>query len=495
MNEWTHLACTYDRVDARVYVNGAEVASAPVTEAIISSPQSLSIGIEIESPTRNFDGLIDEVEIFNRALSAAEVGAIYEAGSSGKIKPQPDPPGEPIQPPVGMVGWWPGDGDAEDIWDGNPGTLVGGATFTGGMVNQAFSFDGVDDYLDLGNPGNLNITGDLAVELWFRIDSQKYNVLAAKGVGLVGNEWYVRQRGDTGEFLEWAIQDTNLNTVSGATSSPIAAGSFHHLALVRSGATGRLYLDGVQVDSDSNPAFGDISNPYDILIGADSRLGTTGAPHFAVVTIDEVEIFNRALRGEEIRAIYNAGSAGKIRPQPPEPIPPPPGMVSWWPADGHTTDIIDGNHGLLQGGATFAPGMVGQSFSFDGDGDFVDVGNPANLNFGTGDFSIDLWFKPNVSTNIHIVGKDTFSGNLSNHTGYFLQYIGNGKVRFATRDLVSGSGPQNYLDSNLTVPVGQFTHLGAVRENDVLKLYINGVLDNTLSESSPTDVSTSTSSR
>lgn len=34
-----------------------------------------------------FDGLIDEVEIFNRALSAAEIRAIYDAGSAGKIKP------------------------------------------------------------------------------------------------------------------------------------------------------------------------------------------------------------------------------------------------------------------------------------------------------------------------------------------------------------------------------------------------------------------------
>ena len=39
------------------------------------------------SANQAFTGVIDEVEIFNRALSAAEVEAIYDAGSAGKIKP------------------------------------------------------------------------------------------------------------------------------------------------------------------------------------------------------------------------------------------------------------------------------------------------------------------------------------------------------------------------------------------------------------------------
>ena len=87
LNEWTHLACVYDRVAARVYVNGEEVAAAPATQPIPASSLPLGIG-RVESLTsRNFDGLIDEVEIFNRALTEDEIRAIYDAGSAGKIKP------------------------------------------------------------------------------------------------------------------------------------------------------------------------------------------------------------------------------------------------------------------------------------------------------------------------------------------------------------------------------------------------------------------------
>jgi len=47
-------------------------------------------------------------------------------------------------------------------------------------------------------------------------------------------------------------------------------------------------------------------------------------------------------------------------------VEPPQDMVSSWPGDGNADDIIDGNHGTLQNGATFATGMVGQALSFDG---------------------------------------------------------------------------------------------------------------------------------
>ena len=75
--------------------------------------------------------------------------------------------GGPIQPPLGMVSWWPGDGHANDIVDGNHGTLEGGATFATGKVEQAFSLDGIDDFVDLGNAPNLQVSaGDFTIEAW-----------------------------------------------------------------------------------------------------------------------------------------------------------------------------------------------------------------------------------------------------------------------------------------------------------------------------------------
>jgi len=81
----------------------------------------------------------------------------------------------------GMVSWWPGDSDASDIQNGNDGTLVNGATFATGKVDQAFSFDGVDDYVDVGNGANLNIgTGDFAVEFWVLVNDSQWNSILYK---------------------------------------------------------------------------------------------------------------------------------------------------------------------------------------------------------------------------------------------------------------------------------------------------------------------------
>jgi hypothetical protein len=66
-------------------------------------------------------------------------------------------------------------------------------------------------------------------------------------------------------------------------------------------------------------------------------------------------------------------------------------MVSWWPGDGNANDIIGGDNGTLVGGVTFAPGEVGQAFSFDGATGYVSVPDSPSLRLGTSDFTIDFW--------------------------------------------------------------------------------------------------------
>src|SRR5207248_11483164 len=84
LNQWTHVACTYDRQNLRAYVNGTQVAFTAATQAIPVASQPLGIGQEPGATDRNFDGLVDEVEIFNRALSQSEIAAIVNAGSAGR---------------------------------------------------------------------------------------------------------------------------------------------------------------------------------------------------------------------------------------------------------------------------------------------------------------------------------------------------------------------------------------------------------------------------
>jgi fibronectin type 3 domain-containing protein len=72
LNVWTHLAATYDGTTLRLYVNGAQVSQRVVSGAIVTSTSPLRIGGNTIYGER-FSGLIDEVRIYNRALSATEV--------------------------------------------------------------------------------------------------------------------------------------------------------------------------------------------------------------------------------------------------------------------------------------------------------------------------------------------------------------------------------------------------------------------------------------
>jgi len=69
---WTHLAATYDTVTLRLYINGVQVASRPQTGQIQSSTFPLTIGGD-ELYGQFFAGIIDEVRVYNRALTAAEI--------------------------------------------------------------------------------------------------------------------------------------------------------------------------------------------------------------------------------------------------------------------------------------------------------------------------------------------------------------------------------------------------------------------------------------
>ena len=71
-----------------------------------------------------------------------------------------------VEPPAGLVSWWPGDGHANDIAGDNHGSLQNGATFSAGLVGDAFQFDGVDAFVLVLSDPSLTLA-KFTVEFWF----------------------------------------------------------------------------------------------------------------------------------------------------------------------------------------------------------------------------------------------------------------------------------------------------------------------------------------
>ena len=72
VGSWTHVALTYDGAMLRLYVNGAAVASQPAAGTVEANTNPLRIGGNVPYG-EYFQGIIDEVRVYNRALSAAEL--------------------------------------------------------------------------------------------------------------------------------------------------------------------------------------------------------------------------------------------------------------------------------------------------------------------------------------------------------------------------------------------------------------------------------------
>ncbi len=87
LGTFQHVAATYDGAMMRIYVNGMEKANMAATGTIDSRTDPLVIGRNATNPASDWQGLIDELELFNRALSQPEIAAIFNAGTAGKCKP------------------------------------------------------------------------------------------------------------------------------------------------------------------------------------------------------------------------------------------------------------------------------------------------------------------------------------------------------------------------------------------------------------------------
>jgi hypothetical protein len=309
-------------------------------------------------------------------------------------------------PPNGLISWWRAEGNAEDAVDGNHGALLNGVRFTNGVAGQAFSFDGADDRVVVSNSPSLNFGPgqDFSIEAWVRpqVSSTAFGIMSIVDKRLAPN---IVQ----GQGYEFCLVDgrvtcrlsdsiADIGTGYGPAGPDLRDGNFHHVAMTvdrESPTGGRLYVDGqVVLVFDPTVEPGDLSN------GEPLRIGNHATPSlFAYFkgAIDEVALYNRALATNEVAAIFAAGSAGKCAPPPPPCVPAADNLVSWWRAEDDAKDTADGNHGVLQGDVTFAPGKVGRAFAFAGTNASVNIPASSSLNVGAGGgFSLEAWIKPST---------------------------------------------------------------------------------------------------
>ena len=152
--------------------------------------------------------------------------------------------------------------------------------------------------------------------------------------------------------------------------------------------------------------------------------------------------------------------------------PPPANMVSWWAAEGNAMDALENNDAILGGGATFAPGEVGQAFSLDGTAGFVEAPDSASLGI-SGQLTIDAWIKPNNVANIQDIVSKYNSCQGAEQKSYDLAMRDGGAIQFC---VYNGQGYHCVLTTTAITP-GVFTHVAGTFDpaTQAMKVYFNGV--------------------
>jgi hypothetical protein len=278
---WTHITVTYDGETGRIYRNGK------LTEEGYIPAEGFMGTAYIGGIDRHnggfWQGMIDEVALFNQALSEEEVGQLYLM--TGEM-------------------------------------VVTGPTLVAGVSGNGYYFDGEGDYISIGTIAGLG--AEQTKMLWIYTDAsastQEIYLIDEGG----NNNWIelTYSDGKGGPKVRAGFDDENYFDSEGR----IVQGYWCHIAVVsRASGDIDIYINGIP-DS-SGTGFSVTNAPQAIVIGTDSGTQTAGFKGI----IDEVAIFNRALTDDEIKQVHQ--NLGRLSGN-------EAGLVGYWNFDSDDGDIV-----------------------------------------------------------------------------------------------------------------------------------------------------------
>jgi glucose/arabinose dehydrogenase len=430
LNAWSHLASTYDGATLRFFVNGVQVGAKSVTGSMPATANPLRIGGNIVWG-EYFSGLIDEVRVYNRALTATEIGTDMNAAIGVGTPPPVDttPPSSPANlKATGAIGkvtlsW---DASTDDV--GVSGYEVYRSTtpgFTPSSANRIATPAGTG-YVDTIGPGTYH-----------------YRVKAADAAANLS----------TSSAEASAISLADLPPVV-AVTAPTAGSTVSGTVTLKATASDDVGVSGVQFLVDG-AAFGaeDTVAPYEI------SWPSTGVANGA----HKISARARDTAGKTTTSSEVGVTVGNSAP-------PVTGLVLAFGFEetGGTTandSSTANNNGAISGATGTASGKFGRALSFDGVNDRVDVPDSATLDLTTG-MTLEAWVKPTTNAGWRTaILKELGASDLA----YALYTSDGGKPRgeILTTAYSTAAG-------KAALTLNAWSHLATTYDGKNLRFYLNG---------------------
>ena len=458
-NTWSHVALVRFNGTTTLYLNGV-AGSTTYSDSNNYSNTSVKIGVNA-SNSSDFDGNISNLRLVkgtalytsNFTPQTAELTEVYntvlllgQSSSSATAEA------------TGKTLSVTGDVTASTT---NP-SLVKGFDISGSVY-----FDGSGDYLSIPSSSDLTFgTGDFTVEMWvyaenFTNRGTFYDSRPSGGsTGItIGHD------SSTGELKVY------MNATSGSDqivdSTDFAIGRWYHIAVTCESTSVRLFVNGVLKDTGTGR---DLSNTNAVNIGyktytsssynyfngfiSNARIIKGTALYTSNFSPTYTELTN--LPNTKLLALQSSSSATAYAVSP--------GAIS---AYGDTA-ASSTSPGLI------SPNSLTGSVAFDGNGDYLSTADNSDFDFGTGDFTIELFVNNSTSQ----------SGNpvlIGANGGWYIQFKTGGTIL----EFYTGSTSITVTGLNLE---GSWHHIAVTKASNSVKIFVDGVVKSTTTNSDTTNL-------
>jgi hypothetical protein len=279
---------------------------------------------------QQFRGGIDDVRIYNRALSSDEIKQLYQMGEPGGGKISATPNSNPTLGGInyGLIGYWTFDGKdmpagrVNDVsGQGNTGSSKNMATssaYVQGVLGQALNFDGTDDRIDVGSASILDDIAPMSISFWMYPrslgQSSNANVIGKHSVNSANpqNGWDIAMTptNTIGIRFDYGTVGSSADDLRrDAANGSVTYRTWQHVVMTWDGSSTatniHIYINGVEV-SYTNTQNGTGSRNTDA--AQDLNIGNSiGNSRTFDGYLDDVRIYNRVISLDETKQLYQMG--------------------------------------------------------------------------------------------------------------------------------------------------------------------------------------------